>query len=81
MRLTFVVNGEPVSLEARSNEILQDAVFEVLGKSKNLSRKLNEWELRYENGVLISDWLKPVGAYGFFADACLYLTLPVGHDG
>ena len=81
LHLTFVVNGEKVDLELPPHEPLRAAVQQALAKSNNTGRDADQWELRYESGLIIPDVSKPVAEYGFAPGTCLYLTLRVGAGG
>lgn len=81
LHLTFVVNGEEVPLELEPHEPLHAAVQQALERSKNTARQAAEWELRYENGIVIPDQTKPVREYEFADGTHLYLTLRVGAGG
>ena len=77
VKLTFIVIGEEVHLQAPATQTLDSLVQEVLAKSMNTGR-LNAWELRYEAGQRIYDQSKMVGDYGFAPGSRLYLTVEIG---
>lgn len=79
--LHFVVNGEVVSVDAPPQEPLHGARDRALVQSFNTGRPVDDWEMREESGILISDLSRPVNAYGFGPDTRLYLTLVVGAGG
>ena len=45
--------------------MLRDIIVEMVQKTANASRPIEQWELRTEAGQMISDLSRAVGTYGF----------------
>ncbi len=80
MKLNFVVNGEEILLSVPSRTHIRTTVQKALLKSANLSKALDDWELRFESGQRIVDLRTPVSTLGENPGP-LYLTLNIGAGG
>ena len=69
-----------VTIDARTNEPLANAVAAVLTKSRNTGRPPSEWELRRENGVAVDPSRTPAECE-LKPAAVLYLSLRAGAGG
>ncbi|MFI5297285.1 MAG: DUF2604 domain-containing protein [Polyangiales bacterium] len=80
-KLCFVVNGDEHYIDAHDDEPIAVVAARALVVSRNTARPIEEWELRYMNGVKIEVTDKAVGDHGFARGAYLYLTLCLGAGG
>ncbi|MBD9507922.1 DUF2604 domain-containing protein [Ensifer sp. ENS07] len=78
--LTFVVNGEPVSVEANVNAPLQTAIAKALEVSGNVGQPAENWELKNEDGTVF-DPSKKIEDLGITGGQTLFLSLKAGAAG
>ncbi len=78
--LIIVVNGQPVSIEARAHELLRSAAEEALKKSGNSGQPLENWELRDAAGKVL-DLARKIGEFHFPDETKLFLNLKAGVGG
>lgn len=80
LQLVVVVNGVEALVEGNIHAPLRTVAEHALHASGNTGRPLSEWELKDEEGRPL-DMDRPLGSFGFPANAVLYLTLSVGVNG
>lgn len=84
LSIEFIVNGEPVKIQAFVAQPLQAAVLRALIETDNAgsrnSRGINEWEIRDESRNLLPENRK-VGDFQFAAGVRIYISLRVGAGG
>lgn len=80
MILNAIINGEKHALSYASWERLSTFRFAALQASHNFARDNIEWEVRYENGVLL-DAGKPMAKFGFKDQDIVFITLKIGAGG
>lgn len=76
--VTFVINGEDVTVKANPNQPIEAVRNKALQESENTGRPPNEWEIRL-GGVLIPPHTK-VGSLSLVG-AKLMMNLAVGSGG
>ena len=81
MEATFIVGGEEIVIDMWDGELLREVMEDALVITKNTARPLEDWELRYENGVRIAPelYLKRVAEFG--AHPTFYMSPLVGAGG
>jgi hypothetical protein len=75
--IIVVVAGAEVIVPFNENEPLKNVVKDALKLSGNASRKEEDWQLKFEGG-LITDLSRKVRDYNFPSNAILYLSLAEG---
>ena len=80
MKITVVVNGQPVAVKIDIHEPLHDVVHRVLKESGNLGQPLDRWDLRDDSGQVLS-LEKTASALGLKEGETLYLSLRAGEGG
>jgi Protein of Unknown function (DUF2604) len=77
--LKFIVNGSPVNIGVKLEELLSVAVVEALKETGNAGRALSAWDVKYQDKSL--DVNKTVKELGLPDCAELYVSLKAGHGG
>lgn len=80
VEVTFVINGEDVTVKANPHQPIEAARNKALAESENTGRSPNEWEIRTSGGVLIPPGTK-VEDLGLAAGTKLMMSLAVGSGG
>ncbi|RXH35331.1 hypothetical protein XH84_05705 [Bradyrhizobium nanningense] len=80
MRITMVVNGQPVVIEAEEKEKLTEIRQKALQETQNLAQPAENWEIKDEAGAVL-DPEKRVGEYHFGKEVTLFLSLKAGVAG
>lgn len=80
LTLTFIINGQAVSIEADPHGALKLAVEKALVESNNTGRPAEEWEVRDVGGVLLEQHRTPDQLH-IVNGARLFLSLRVGAGG
>jgi hypothetical protein len=78
--LIIVVNGQPIPIEAKANELLRTVVHQALEKSGNSGQPIDNWELRDGSGNIL-DLARKVGDFHFHDGTKLFLSLKAGVGG
>jgi Protein of Unknown function (DUF2604) len=71
-----VVDGSPVEVEYKENDLVGDLIPRALYKAGNVGRPEDHWQLKYEGKVL--DLKEMMGALHLPKDAVLFLSLEAG---
>lgn len=79
MRLNFIVNGDPTSVEADPGRPLLDAIKAAL-RQVGEARPSSDWEVRAGDGRLL-DRGSVVADFGPMLEGWLFLTLRIGAGG
>lgn len=75
-KVHFVINGVEVQVDVASFSSVAFALHSALDLSANLSRPVEDWELRYETGELVeAETIKDL------RDETIYVTLKLGCGG
>ncbi|MGY3487875.1 chromosome segregation ATPase [Bradyrhizobium sp. USDA 4011] len=80
VKITMVVNGQPVTIEATQQEKLSDVRQRALTETENLAQPPENWEIKDEAGTVL-DPDKRVGHYHFGKEVTLFLSLKAGAAG
>ena len=80
MRMTVVVNGTPVEIDAEADEPLADVRRRALDLTRNVAQPPENWDFKTEGGDLL-DPAKRVGDYRFGPQVTLFLSLAAGVAG
>jgi hypothetical protein len=80
VRITMVVNGQPVVIEADEDEKLAEVRKKALHETQNLAQPPENWEIKNEAGTLL-DPEKRVAEYHFGKETTLFLSLKAGVAG
>lgn len=80
VRITMVVNGQPVVIEAEEKEKLADVRQKALKETQNLAQPPENWEIKDEAGTVL-DPEKRVAEYHFGKEVTLFLSLKAGAAG
>lgn len=80
VKITMVVNGQPVTIEATEQEKLSDVRQRALTETQNLAQPPENWEIKNEAGTLL-DPEKRIGEYHFGKEVTLFLSLKAGVAG
>ncbi|MCP1838775.1 MULTISPECIES: DUF2604 domain-containing protein [unclassified Bradyrhizobium] len=80
VRITMVVNGQPVVVEAEPQEKLAEVRQKALKETQNLAQPPENWEIKDEAGTLL-DPEKRVAEYHFGKEVTLFLSLKAGAAG
>lgn len=80
VKITMVVNGQPVTIEATQQEQLSDVRQRALTETQNLAQPPENWEIKDEAGTVL-DPDKRVGHYHFGNEVTLFLSLKAGAAG
>jgi predicted ribosome quality control (RQC) complex YloA/Tae2 family protein len=80
VKITMVVNGQPVTIEATEQEKLSDVRQRALTETQNLAQPPENWEIKNEAGAVL-DPDKRVGDYHFGKEVTLFLSLKAGAAG
>jgi predicted ribosome quality control (RQC) complex YloA/Tae2 family protein len=80
VKITMVVNGQPVTIEATKQEKLSDVRQRALTETQNLAQPPENWEIKNEAGAVL-DPDKRVGDYHFGKEVTLFLSLKAGAAG
>jgi Protein of Unknown function (DUF2604) len=80
VRITMVVNGQPVVIEAEEKEKLAEVRRRALHETQNLAQPPENWEIKDEAGTVL-DPEKHVGEYHFGKEVTLFLSLKAGAAG
>lgn len=75
--LIIVVNGDPTPVEGNLHAPLHTVVQKALSDTQNTGRKLEDWELRDEDGNEL-DLSRKLLEFGFPPNTVLSLTLKAG---
>jgi hypothetical protein len=80
VRITMVVNGQPVVIEAEEKEKLAEVRRRALHETQNLAQPPENWEIKDEAGTVL-DPEKHVGECHFGKEVTLFLSLKAGAAG
>lgn len=80
VRITVVVNGQPVVIEAEEKEKLAEVRRRALHETQNLAQPPENWEIKDEAGTVL-DPEKHVDEYHFGKEVTLFLSLKAGAAG
>lgn len=80
VKITMVVNGQPVTIEATEQEKLSEVRQRALTETQNLAQPPENWEIKNEAGTLL-DPEKRIGEYHFGKEVTLFLSLKAGVAG
>ncbi|WP_315729213.1 MULTISPECIES: DUF2604 domain-containing protein [unclassified Bradyrhizobium] len=80
VKITMVVNGQPVTIEATEQERLSEVRQRALTETQNLAQPPENWEIKDEAGTVL-DPDKRVGEYHFGKEITLFLSLKAGAAG
>jgi hypothetical protein len=80
VKITMVVNGQPVTIKATEQERLSDVRQRALTETQNLAQPPENWEIKNEAGAVL-DPDKRVGDYHFGKEVTLFLSLKAGAAG
>src|SRR5581483_12027675 len=80
VKITMVVNGQPVTIEASEQEKLSEVRQRALTETQNLAQPPENWEIKDEAGAVL-DPDKRVGDYHFGKEVTLFLSLKAGAAG
>ncbi|MGY8680466.1 DUF2604 domain-containing protein [Bradyrhizobium sp. UFLA05-153] len=80
VKITMVVNGQPVTIEATQQEQLSDVRQRALTETQNLAQPPENWEIKNEAGTVL-DPDKRVAHYHFGKEVTLFLSLKAGAAG
>lgn len=80
VKITMVVNGQPVTIEATQQEKLSEVRQRALTETQNLAQPPENWEIKNEAGTVL-DPDKRVGHYHFGKEVTLFLSLKAGAAG
>ncbi|WP_028350611.1 DUF2604 domain-containing protein [Bradyrhizobium murdochi] len=80
VKITMVVNGQPVVIKAVEQQPLHVVCQKALEDTKNLGQPPENWEIKNEAGELL-DQNKKVGEFGFGEEVTLFLSLKAGVAG
>ncbi len=80
VKITMVVNGQPVTIEAIEQEKLSEVRQRALTETQNLAQPPENWEIKNEAGTVL-DPDKRVGEYHFGKEVTLFLSLKAGAAG
>jgi hypothetical protein len=80
VRITMVVNGQPVVIEAAEKEKLAEVRQRALHETHNIAQPPENWEIKDEAGTVL-DPEKHVSEYHFGKEVTLFLSLKAGAAG
>lgn len=80
VRITMVVNGQPVTIKATEQEKLSEVRQRALTETENVAQPPENWEIKDEAGAVL-DPDKRVGDYHFGKEVTLFLSLKAGAAG
>jgi hypothetical protein len=80
VRITMVVNGQPVVIEAKDEDTLAEVRKRALHETENVAQPPENWEIKNEAGAVL-DPDKHVGEYHFGKEVTLFLSLKAGVAG
>ncbi|WP_342723972.1 DUF2604 domain-containing protein [Bradyrhizobium sp. B097] len=80
VKITMVVNGQPVTIKATEQEKLSEVRQRALTETQNLAQPPENWEIKNEAGTVL-DPDKRVGHYHFGKEVTLFLSLKAGAAG
>jgi predicted ribosome quality control (RQC) complex YloA/Tae2 family protein len=80
VKITMVVNGQPVTIKATEQEKLSEVRQRALTETQNLAQPPENWEIKNEAGAVL-DPDKRVGDYQFGKEVTLFLSLKAGAAG
>lgn len=80
VKITMVVNGQPVVIEAEEKEKLADVRQKALKETQNLAQPPENWEIKDEAGTVL-DPEKRVAEFHFGKEVTLFLSLKAGAAG
>ncbi|WP_316173356.1 MULTISPECIES: DUF2604 domain-containing protein [unclassified Bradyrhizobium] len=80
VKIIMVVNGQPVTIEAKEQEKLSEVRQQALTETQNLAQPPENWEIKNEAGTVL-DPAKRVGDYHFGKEVTLFLSLKAGVAG
>ena len=80
VKITMVVNGQPVTIKATEQEKLSEVRQRALTETQNLAQPPENWEIKNEAGAVL-DPDKRVGGYHFGKEVTLFLSLKAGVAG
>jgi Protein of Unknown function (DUF2604) len=80
VKITMVVNGQPVMIEATEQEKLSEVRQRALTETQNLAQPPENWEIKDEAGTVL-DPDKRVGHYHLGKEITLFLSLKAGAAG
>ena len=80
IKLEFIVNGQPVPIEAHLGWEFREAAEKALQESGNTGQPIENWELRDAGGTVIDMSLK-IANSGIKEGAKLFLSLKAGVGG
>ena len=76
----MVVNGQPVVIEAKEEDMLAEVRRRALLETENVAQPPENWEIKNEAGTVL-DPEKHVGEYHFGKEVTLFLSLKAGVAG
>jgi predicted ribosome quality control (RQC) complex YloA/Tae2 family protein len=80
VKITMVVNGQPVTIKATEQEKLSEVRQRALTETENVAQPPENWEIKDEAGAVL-DPDKRVGDYHFGKEVTLFLSLKAGAAG
>jgi hypothetical protein len=80
VRITMVVNGQPVVIEADEKDKLAEVRQRALHETQNVAQPPENWEIKNEAGTVL-DPEKHVSDYHFGKEVTLFLSLKAGAAG
>lgn len=80
VKITMVVNGQPVTIKATEQEKLTEVRQRALTETENVAQPPENWEIKDEAGAVL-DPDKRVGDYHFGKEVTLFLSLKAGAAG
>jgi hypothetical protein len=80
VRITMVVNGQPVVIEAKEEDKLAEVRRRALHETENVAQPPENWEIKNEAGTVL-DPEEHVGEYHFGKEVTLFLSLKAGVAG
>lgn len=80
VKITMVVNGQPVTIKATEQEKLAEIRQRALTGTENVAQPPENWEIKDEAGAVL-DPDKRVGDYHFGKEVTLFLSLKAGAAG
>lgn len=80
VELTFVVNGQPVTVKANQHAPIRTAAHRALEESGNSGQPIENWELRDAGGQIL-DLSRKIEDFHFPPGTMLFLNLKAGVGG
>jgi hypothetical protein len=80
IKLTVLVNGDPVKANVKGDDLLSQVLAEALTKSQNVAQPAENWEVRTEQGALL-DQAQTIRSLALVDGTVVVATIKTGAAG